>query len=45
VGYGLCETIRAQASAADVQGVISAVGRRTITFQTERKGKVCQEVD
>jgi hypothetical protein len=45
VGYGPCETIRAQASAADVQGVISAVGRRTITFQTERKGKVCEEVD
>ena len=25
--------------------MISAVGRRTITFQTERKGKVCEEVD
>lgn len=39
------ETSRAQASAAEVQGVISAVGRRTLTFQTERKGKVCEKVD
>lgn len=30
--------------AVEVQGVISAVGQRTITFQTERKGKVREEV-
>lgn len=30
--------------AIEVQGVISAVGQRTITFQTERKGKVREEV-
>jgi DNA-binding helix-hairpin-helix protein with protein kinase domain len=28
----------------DVQGVISSVGQRTITFQMERKGKVREEV-
>jgi hypothetical protein len=27
-----------------VEGVISAVGQRTITFQLERKGKVREEV-
>ncbi len=30
--------------AVEVPGVIRAVGQRTITFQTERKGKVRQEV-
>src|SRR5574341_2198305 len=30
--------------AVNVEGVISAVGQRTITFQTERKGKVREEV-
>jgi hypothetical protein len=30
--------------AVDVEGVISAVGQRTITFQMERKGKVREEV-
>ena len=28
----------------EVEGVISAVGQRTITFQVERKGKVREEV-
>jgi len=28
----------------EVEGVISAVGQRTITFQMERKGKVREEV-
>jgi len=30
--------------AVDVEGVISSVGQRTITFQVERKGKVREEV-
>ena len=30
--------------AVEVEGVISAVGQRTITFQLERKGKVREEV-
>ena len=30
--------------AVDVEGMISAVGQRTITFQMERKGKVREEV-
>jgi hypothetical protein len=30
--------------AVEVDGVISAVGQRTITFQLERKGKVREEV-
>ncbi|MGE5215653.1 MAG: hypothetical protein ACM3SP_01475 [Chloroflexota bacterium] len=30
--------------AVEVQGVISSVGQRTITFQMERKGKVREEV-
>ena len=30
--------------AVEVEGVISAVGQRTITFQVERKGKVREEV-
>lgn len=39
------ETTKAsKTKAVEVQGVISAVGQRTITFQTERKGKVREEV-
>ena len=34
----------AKTKAVEVQGVISAVGQRTITFQMERKGKVREEV-
>ena len=30
--------------AVEVEGVISAVGQRTITFQLERKGKIREEV-
>jgi multidrug efflux pump subunit AcrA (membrane-fusion protein) len=30
--------------AVEIEGVISAVGQRTITFQMERKGKVREEV-
>jgi len=32
------------AAPREVEGVISAVGQRTITFQMERKGKVREEV-
>jgi hypothetical protein len=39
------ETARARKTkAVEVEGVISAVGQRTITFQVERKGKVREEV-
>lgn len=39
------ETSKAsKTKAVEVQGVISAVGQRTITFQMERKGKVREEV-
>jgi hypothetical protein len=34
----------AKTKAVEVQGVISAVGQRTITFQLERKGKIREEV-
>ena len=34
----------AKTKAVEVEGVISAVGQRTITFQVERKGKVREEV-
>ena len=34
----------AKTKAVDIEGVISAVGQRTITFQMERKGKVREEV-
>ena len=37
-------TKTAKTKAVDVEGVISAVGQRTITFQMERKGKVREEV-
>ena len=39
------ETTKAsKTKAVEVEGVISAVGQRTITFQMERKGKVREEV-
>jgi hypothetical protein len=33
-----------KAKAVEIEGVISSVGQRTITFQMERKGKVREEV-
>lgn len=39
------EAVKAtKTKAVEVQGVISSVGQRTITFQVERKGKVREEV-
>jgi hypothetical protein len=38
------ETKAASKKAVEVEGVISSVGQRTITFQVERKGKVREEV-
>jgi len=39
------EAVKAtKTKAVEVDGVISAVGQRTITFQVERKGKVREEV-
>jgi hypothetical protein len=38
------ETKTTKTKAVEVEGVISSVGQRTITFQTERKGKVREEV-
>ena len=39
------EAVKAtKTKAVEVEGVISAVGQRTITFQLERKGKVREEV-
>ncbi|MGE5304764.1 MAG: hypothetical protein ACM3TN_15750 [Alphaproteobacteria bacterium] len=35
---------KSRAKAREVEGVISSVGQRTITFQVERKGKVREEV-
>ena len=35
---------KTKAKDVEVEGVISAVGQRTITFQLERKGKVREEV-
>ena len=37
-------TKKATKKAVEVEGVISSVGQRTITFQVERKGKVREEV-
>jgi hypothetical protein len=37
-------TKASKTKAVEVEGVISAVGQRTITFQLERKGKIRQEV-
>jgi hypothetical protein len=34
----------AKTKAVEVEGVISSVGQRTITFQLERKGKIREEV-
>ena len=38
------ETKAGSKKAVEVEGVISSVGQRTITFQAERKGKVREEV-
>jgi len=39
------EAVKAtKTKAVEVEGVISSVGQRTITFQVERKGKVREEV-
>jgi hypothetical protein len=38
------ETKAAKKKAVEVEGVISSVGQRTITFQMERKGKIREEV-
>jgi hypothetical protein len=38
------EETKAAKKAVEVEGVISGVGQRTITFQLERKGKVREEV-
>ena len=38
------ETTQTKSKAVEVEGVISSVGQRTITFQVERKGKVREEV-
>jgi hypothetical protein len=38
------ETKAAKTKAVEVEGVISSVGQRTITFQMERKGRVREEV-
>jgi hypothetical protein len=38
------EATKAKVKAVEVEGVISSVGQRTITFQMERKGKVREEV-
>jgi hypothetical protein len=38
------ETNTGSKKAVEVEGVISSVGQRTITFQVERKGKVREEV-
>jgi len=38
------EVKAAKTKAVEVEGIISAVGQRTITFQVERKGKVREEV-
>lgn len=39
------EAVKAtKTKAVEVEGVLSAVGQRTITFQVERKGKIREEV-
>ena len=38
------EAAKTKVKAVEVEGVISSVGQRTITFQVERKGKVREEV-
>lgn len=49
VGVGLAQEEKQakeekKSKKADVEGVISGVGQRTITFQVERKGRVREEV-
>jgi hypothetical protein len=41
---GKSETKETKTKAVEVEGIISSVGQRTITFQVERKGKVREEV-
>jgi uncharacterized caspase-like protein len=41
---GKTEAKESKSKAVEVEGVISSVGQRTITFQVERKGKVREEV-
>jgi len=41
---GKTEAKTSKAKAVEVEGVISNVGQRTITFQMDRKGKVREEV-
>jgi hypothetical protein len=41
---GKGEETKTAKKAVEVEGVISSVGQRTITFQLERKGKVREEV-
>jgi hypothetical protein len=42
---GKTEAVKARKiKAVEVEGVISSVGQRTITFQLERKGKIREEV-
>jgi len=43
-GKGEKKEEKAAKKAVEVEGVISSVGQRTITFQLERKGKVREEV-
>src|SRR4029077_14376851 len=38
------EETKAAQKAVEVEGIISSVGQRTITFQLERKGKIREEV-
>src|SRR5918993_3242929 len=38
------ETKQTKSKSVEVEGVISSVGQRTITFQMERKGKIREEV-
>jgi len=44
VKEGKGEETKSAKKAVEVEGVISGVGQRTITFQLERKGKVREEV-
>jgi hypothetical protein len=41
---GKTEAKEAKSKAVEVEGVISSVGQRTVTFQVERKGKIREEV-
>lgn len=43
-GSTKAETKTGTKKAVEVEGVISSVGQRTITFQVERKGKIREEV-